>query len=158
MMLRFKQSLKRSMTWWLQNRVSGEELDSVFRYEVRGRFGLNRPPSFRACEVSFSSRSFPSPHRSVTIKDYQLSFHGAEGVGSDCFTDVSLTRGRPAGHAVHSLGRQGTRSSTFGHEVKATLWRSAGAADLRPSVLRRSRTAGVGAARFLRSFGIAAGI
>ena len=33
--------------------------------------------------------SFPSPYQSITIKDYLLAFHGAEGVGSDCPAHLS---------------------------------------------------------------------
>src|ERR1700680_4109518 len=94
-------------------------------------------------------RPFPSPHHSITIKGYLLSFDGAEGVGSDCFADVSVARGRPSGHAVHSLGRQGARSGTLGTEVQAPVWRSARAPDLCPGLLRGSRASGVGTARFL---------
>src|SRR5271156_7021140 len=102
--------------------------------------------------------SFPSPDRSITIKDYLLSFHGAEGVGSNRFADVSVARGRSAGHAVYSLGREGTGSRTRCQEVETAVRRSPRAPDLRSSLLRGSRTAGVGASRFVRSVGITAGI
>src|SRR5580704_4687880 len=101
--------------------------------------------------------SFSSPSLSITIEDYLLGFHGTEGVGSNRPAHVSLAGGRFAGHPIHARGGQGARRGTGGQEVQTTVWRGAGAADLRSSALRRPRAAGVGAVRFVRSTGIADG-
>src|ERR1700690_3319610 len=68
-------------------------------------------------------------------REFRLDFHGTDGVGSDRAAHLSAARGRSAGHAVYSRGRQGARGCAVGEEVEAALWRSAGTDDVRARVL-----------------------
>src|SRR5579871_4415568 len=88
---------------------------------------------------------------------YLQGLDGAEGVGSDCLAHLSAARGGPAGHAFYPAGRQSTRGSTVCQEVETAIWRRARTVDVRSRVLRRPRTAGIGAAGFVRCDRVADG-